>query len=111
MPADYFVGLDLGQTTDYTALAVLEHSDSQPPLYAIRHLQLYILGTSYPAMIAAVVQLVAQIPAGRCRALVVDQTGVGRAVVDLLRTAGLKTRLIPVTITAGQAVTQTEDHS
>jgi hypothetical protein len=27
--ADYFVGLDLGQATDYTALAVLEKTDPQ----------------------------------------------------------------------------------
>src|SRR5437762_13335807 len=37
--------------------------------------------------------------------LVVDATGVGRPVVDLLRRAGLPCRLMPVTITAGDKET------
>ena len=41
--------------------------------------------------------------------MVVDQTGVGRAVVDLMRQAiGW---VVPVTITGGHAATVTEDHS
>ena len=41
--------------------------------------------------------------------LVVDQTGVGRPVVDLLRDAALPCRLVPIMITGGQTVTQTEE--
>jgi hypothetical protein len=41
--------------------------------------------------------------------LVVDQTGVGRAVVDMLRQA--VGWVVPVTITGGHAVTQAEDRS
>ena len=41
--------------------------------------------------------------------LIVDQTGVGRPVVDLLRDAALPCRLVPIMITGGQTVTQTEE--
>jgi hypothetical protein len=130
----YFVGLDLGQASDFTALAVLERTSSPDPSdswgemvrvrqhwsgiemvpareappkrersFAIRHLERFPLGTSYPAIIARVVQLCAEPPLTGAT-LVVDQTGVGRAVVDMIRAAGPKARIRPITITAGQAV-------
>jgi hypothetical protein len=91
---DYFVGLDLGQATDYTALAVLEKTEAlvtQQPrtvvrTYAVRHLERLPLGTAYPAVVARTVALVAQPPLAGCT-LGVDMTGVGRPVVDMLRQA------------------------
>ncbi len=114
----HFVGLDLGQAQDFTALAVLTRphltgneppAERQPP-YAVPHLHRFPLGTPYPAVVTAVVDLLRSPPL-RGSMLVVDQTGVGRAVVDMLED-GLKGRVTcsfcPVTITAGQEVTHSE---
>lgn len=114
-PVRHFVGLDLGQAQDYTALAVLERLGVCPatrsagprPAYALRHLQRYQLGTSYLEVVRGVVRLLNTPPIDR-GVLVVDQTGVGRPVVDMIaaqlhgRVNGL---FVPVTITAGHEVT------
>jgi hypothetical protein len=48
-------GLDLGQTEDYSALAVLEkEGDSGAAVYSVRHLERYPLGTSYVQIVQAV---------------------------------------------------------
>jgi hypothetical protein len=59
------------------------------------------LGTTYPSVAERVVKIT-RTPqmAGRC-SLVVDATGVGRPVVDLLRREGPGCTLMPVTITGG----------
>ncbi len=111
MTAEFFLGLDLGQTQDFTALAVLECQPTTPteqPGYALRHLRRFPLGTAYTEIVPAVARLAGAQPLSGSP-LVVDQTGVGRAVVDmLLQAAGW---VVPVTITAGHAVTHTEDGS
>lgn len=101
-------GLDLGQTHDSTALAVLEHqlTPGQPIVYHIRHLQRWPLGTAYPVIVDDVAALHSQAPLADA-SIVVDGTGAGRPVVDLFRRA-LWSRLKPVTITAGHQVTQDE---
>ena len=115
MRPDYFLGLDLGQTRDFTALAVLERS---PPTdadttveqseYALRHLHRFPLGTPYTEIVPAVAALVRSGPLAESP-VVVDQTGVGRAVVDMMRRA--VGWVVPVTITGGHAVTMSEDRS
>jgi hypothetical protein len=115
MRPDYFLGLDLGQTRDFTALAVLERQPPtdagtvvEPPEYALRHLHRFPLGTPYTEIVPAVAALVRSGPMAESP-VVVDQTGVGRAVVDMLRqSAGW---VVPVTITGGHAVTGAEDGS
>ncbi len=116
MPAEYIIGVDLGQTSDYSALAVLERpAEADPagaePVYDLRHLQRYVLGTPYTGIVASVGTLTAGPPFQGGATLVVDQTGVGRAVVDMLRQQAVTARLVPVTITGGQAVTQEPDGS
>jgi hypothetical protein len=112
MVADYYVGLDLGQAVDFTALAVLERPSSagHEPVYSLRHLRRFPLGTPYTEVVPAVVRLLGAPPLKEHVTLVVDQTGVGRAVVDLLRREA-ECRLVPVTITAGHQVTVAEDGS
>jgi hypothetical protein len=107
----YFVGLDLGQASDPTALAVLERPRVKPgaapglrrPPYALRHLQRFPPGKPYQAVIEAVRQLLRTPPLPGAE-MVVDSTGVGRAVVSLI-SDGLLNRVtctVPwVTITAG----------
>jgi hypothetical protein len=102
----YVVGLDLGQAQDPTALAILERSPgaakSDPVTHAVRHLHRWPLWTAYPQIVGNVRDMLDRPPLkGATAALVVDATGVGAAVVDLFRDAGLGVRLVPVTITAG----------
>jgi hypothetical protein len=102
-------GLDLGQQSDFTALAGLEQGRGADGLaqYAVRHLRRWPLGTPYPAVVADVERLFGR-PEVADALVAVDQTGVGRPVVDLFRASG-RVNLLPVTITAGHAVTQAED--
>jgi hypothetical protein len=112
MPGSFILGLDLGQTKDFTALAVLEcqapETGTEKPDYALRHLRRFPLGTPYTEIVPALATLVRSGPLAESP-VVVDQTGVGRAVVDLMRREiGW---VVPVTITGGHAVTVTEERS
>ncbi len=121
-PEPYLVGLDLGQSHDPTALAVLEKEpvlddEGNPtrdgrnhPLaaYNVVHLERYPLGLSYPDMVARVAELLrrpALQEAGRPK-LAIDATGVGRAVVDQFLGAALLATVVPITITSGAGVTK-----
>ena len=112
----YVIGLDLGQAQDFTALAIIQ----QPPaireteepeeiIYLLRHLQRFPLGTPYTEIVPAVAEI-AKNPELGYSTLVVDQTGVGRALVDMLKKEKMPSRLIPVTITTGQTITKTEEN-
>ena len=102
----YTFGLDLGQVKDYTALCILErHGEGDTAEFHARHLQRFALGTSYPAIVAAVAGMLKQPPlsSGTPR-LAVDETGVGAPVVDLFRQARLNAVLHPIHITGGASV-------
>jgi hypothetical protein len=106
----YFIGLDLGQSQDYTAISVLAgtFTDGGPkPTYQVGHLERFPLGTTYPDVVRGVVKLAQRPELGGDWQLVVDATGVGRPVVDLLREAlGEQRRhMHPVTITGSGAAT------
>ena len=129
----YILGIDLAQSSDYTALCVLERTQVETgrtnvnpkypvfvpgrklefvktPVYeyhyAARHLERLPIGTPYPAQVARIKAL-----SDRLRAetkavpqLVADSTGVGRPVIDVLRSAELAPAA--VTITGGDTVSQ-----
>lgn len=126
----YVMGLDLGQSQDYTALAVVERIPQftyqerthqvrgggaykgmvpvmttdrveLPPHLHCRHLERFALGTLYPDIVDAVADML-RTPTLRGAILVVDATGVGRPVVDMFRRARI--RLTAVVITGGDAV-------
>ena len=64
------------------------------------------MGTPYPRVVEMVREIVCAHPfAGRC-AVVVDGTGVGAPVVDMLRAAELKCEITAVTITSGDRETR-----
>src|SRR5262245_59008913 len=112
---DYVVGLDLGQAHDFTALAVLQRprfdpKSTEPPIYMLRHLERYQLGTPYTTIVPAV-SLLLRTPPVRGAPLVVDYTGVGRALVDMLKKETSISRVVPVTVTAGHAITHGENGS
>jgi hypothetical protein len=118
--SEFFIGLDLGQRQDHTAIAVVERLDaaeyrfdwmrygqreeSRTVRHDVRRLERMRLGTPYGRVVERVRELAAHpAVAVRC-SVVVDATGVGGPVVERLMEAGLPCDLIPVTITgAGEA--------
>ena len=111
----YFVGLDLGQSRDHSALAVVERADLsldeidhatyerlKERRYRVRFLERVALGTPYPNVVERVRAMVRTKPLlGQCT-LVMDATGVGAPVVDMLRVAQLGCRIEPVILTGGE---------
>lgn len=109
------VGVDLGQSHDPTAIAVVERFagfryvtpfPSSPvvhfrPLLRVRHLERLPLGTPYPAQVAYVASLLRREPLASADAdIFIDYTGVGRPVFDLFRDAGVP-GVKAVSITSG----------
>jgi hypothetical protein len=105
----FYVGLDLGQSADYTALAVIHDTFVEPtPGYRhkrlqLRHLERYPLRTSYTTIADGVAAILRsevltsdEYDPSRHRIakpkveLLVDKTGVGRAVTDILKGRGLR---------------------
>ena len=117
----YLMGFDLGQSADYTALAIAERKEvpsgklsrtGRPETkahYGVRHLRRFRLGTSYPVIVDQVAELAAN-PALGSPILVVDATGVGAPVFDLLDERVLDSPVIGVTITGGDSVTHESRH-
>src|SRR5262245_10890311 len=127
-PSRYVVGLDLAQAADYTALCAIEHKvgvldpnselerhcgiSTYPQVKAeyldVRFLQRW-RGMSYVAIIERVKELLATAPLCgdgnkvRPATLVVDASGVGKGVCDLITTSGQP--FIGVTITSGSGAT------
>src|SRR5215467_12325673 len=120
----YVVGVDLGQSNDPTAVCVLEwqkgvldgnsewerHSGCgllpQKPAQrlAVVHLERLPLGLAYPEVVQIVKDLLARPPLDApTTALIIDETGVGRAVGDIFVQAAMRPQR--VTITAGNEET------
>jgi Terminase RNaseH-like domain len=100
----YASGLDLGQTGDPSAFAVLERDEKEEATYQVRHLERFPLGTSYVDIVESVAVRYRQPPL-KGSGLAVDETGVGRAVADLMRRQpSVGWVLLPITITAGHAI-------
>lgn len=120
MPAHYYFGLDLGKRRNPSAVVVLERIDpvlnrfdwetylgvkkvDPEPRFGVRYLERIPLGTSYPDVVERARELTRR-PEVRERAtLVVDATGVGQAVMDMIRKADLDCEVVEVSITPGSA--------
>lgn len=112
----FYVGVDLGQQSDYTAVCIGERvaigdlrdgrgrplEPPEPPPWSlhVRHLQRF-RGVPYPEVADRLVSLLDRLT--RPHEMAVDATGVGLAVTDLLRARGLRFRA--VTITGGDKET------
>lgn len=122
-PRNFFVGVDLGQANDYTAICVIEQvagraeNGAKEQQYRVGHLERMELGTRYPAQVERIKERLEELRGaassfggnivwdGKCT-LIVDATGVGRPVVDMLREKGL--RPVAVTITGADAETKVD---
>lgn len=121
---EYIIGVDLGQANDYTAVSVIEmHTGGDgreaERSYQVRHLDRLPLGTPYPEQVEAVSRVVGLVKEQHAKnsspgqsdrrpsppRLVVDQTGVGRPVVDMLRSAGHR-NLTAVSIHGGDTTSR-----
>jgi hypothetical protein len=105
----FYVGLDLGQANDYTALSVLEQIHSEgvaETSYHVRHLE-RVRNVPYPEIVSKVSSTLRSSALAGNVSLVVDQTGVGAPVVDLFRQAGLNP--IGVMIHGGDRATNEGD--
>jgi hypothetical protein len=132
MGVHHFLGLDLGQMADYTDVAVLERETIpdefpvgwKPPPYGLRYLTRYRVGTSYPEVVRRAVEALGEPPLlpgpnDPPTVLAVDNTGVGRGVVDLLRVELAKAhvknqarlQLYPIVITFAGGFTRGDDGS
>ena len=110
-----FIGVDLGQRASHSAIVVLERFEVMPDYtdllrgkgkskrYVVRQAERVGLGTPYPDVVQRVKRMVSALN-GDC-VLVVDESGVGVAVVEMMREVGMGCPLLPYVITSGQAVT------
>lgn len=107
----FYLGLDLGQAQDFTAVAIIErlsiktgrckhcHADTFEAHHHLRHVERFPLKTSYPEITERVKVMVESEQLRGQYLVLADATGVGRPVVDLLKKASIK--VVPVTITGG----------
>lgn len=123
-PVCFVVGVDLGQARDFSTVIInevnfatrvhMQQAEYEPlpgearreqvAHHRLRHVERIPLGTSYPEVIDRVAEVLARVPAmPRPPVLVVDATGCGRPVMDLMRKSGLAP--LGVTITAGSGET------
>lgn len=118
----FFMGVDLGQAHDYSAVSILEQElklyEPKPgwrPInpevidntYLVRYLERFKLGTPYPMIVERIARLMEQPQMKIEGKLIVDATGVGAPVVDMMKLR--KLHPVCIKITGGFEVTQTKD--
>jgi hypothetical protein len=102
----FFVGVDLGQRRDHSAIALVERPVLRETRFDVRGLERVPLGTPYPKVVERIWEI-ANGPQvrGRC-AVTVDGTGVGGPVMDMMRGARMGCEICEVTITGGERAHQ-----
>lgn len=114
------IGVDLGQSQDYSALAVTEQIERDgKPAFVVRTIERLPLGSTYAAAAERVAFILGELrrksdadeadgrPGVRLEC-VIDRSGVGAAAVELFRERGVRP-LVEVTIVGGDAVTERAD--
>jgi hypothetical protein len=113
MGVRFVLGVDLGRERDHTAVALVEVQEEDlgqdrltygrltQDRLMVRHLGRWPLGMDYPQVVTKVKRLTESAELrGEAIAVVMDATGVGAAVVDLMKREGPRGRLVALTITA-----------
>lgn len=118
----YFFAVDLGTMQDYTAISIIERTprkiisnqlpdsqrakDEKPKyaaVYIMRHLERLPLGMDYPTIVDKIKGMMTHERLSRQTALIVDATGAGTPILQMMQQASLSP--IGVTITGGSVVT------
>lgn len=106
----FYLGLDLGQAQDYTALAVVcqvgDKTNINRCAYHVTWLERFKLGTPYPDVVDRINTMLEKPPLNQGCYLIVDATGVRRPVMEMMKRKGINP--IAVTITAGIEVIRDE---
>jgi hypothetical protein len=106
------IGVDLGQSNDFTVITVLEKcvkgygilgKDRNGEIwYVLRNIERLPLGTDYHRVVERVAEIYNHpIIAGMDKAVVIDLTGLGRPVYDMMRQYGFEYSLNAIAITGG----------
>ena len=110
----YYVGVDLGEVQDYSAVSVIERQinwreDRGVFLsdYYVRELIRFPKRTQYPQIVDKIKLIFENPYINTYGELIVDQTGVGRPVIEMMEREGLKP--FGITITGGNTVVKTVD--
>ena len=114
-----FIGMDLGKRENHSAIVVVERFEEVPNFtdvlrgagfrrrYVVRQVERVMLGTPYTEVVARAKRVVEQVTALKASCvLVVDESGPGVPVVEMMREVGMGCALYPYTITSGQSATR-----
>ena len=120
----WYVGLDVGQSIDPSAVAVINHvvtpgewacddakelwRQAKTERFYVRHLERLPLQMPYPQQVQHMLNLLSRDPLTKAK-FALDYTGCGRPVADLFYAAGL--RPMNILITAGNEVTSSGNDS
>lgn len=115
----FIISADLGQANDYTAISILEkitkgvgvlgYRGEGELSYHLRHMERPARGTEYPAIVDRLIEIFnsPQLEE-REKAVVIDLTGVGRPVYDMMIKTGFRRSLNAISITGGNTVNFTD---
>jgi len=107
---DFFISADLAQVNDYTAITTIERINQgadRETEYHLRHIERPERGTTYPKIVERLKAIAnSKLIADADKTVIVDITGVGRPVWDLLKESDFdgKTLLTGILITGGNTV-------
>ena len=108
----FYISADLGQANDYTAISILEritkgygvlgYKERGEIAYHLRHIERPPRGTEYPAIADRIMQIaISDTMKDHEKAIVLDYTGVGRPVYDMMIEKGFEYCLTGISITGG----------
>jgi hypothetical protein len=106
MKTRFILGLDVGRSNEPTGFAVIElkplAKTERESEYHLRHIERIAPGTAYADINRTVFD---RILAGSLQnsPLVINQTAVGKAFVDLCRALPFRMSVVPIAVTAGQS--------
>jgi hypothetical protein len=104
MADQYCFGLDLGQFSETSGLAILEVPQitraNPNPEYRLRHLERFVAGTSFTTIVDGVTERAGSLKHAR-PVLVVNETAMGTRVINPLRKIKDFATFIAITITSG----------
>lgn len=105
-PKDFYIGWDVGQAADYSALCVLERHGQG---YLVKHLERRPLDEPYPKQVEHLFGMWFRKPLRDAnKLLAIDYTGVGRPVYDLVLDRGIGPT-VGISITGGDTATWQDD--